>query len=83
MVPSRALALVLASSAAVVLPAAAAPPGKAAPTVAPGSDLVALDAQLEALAQRVAPSVVQVLAYGFASSPKAPCSRGPAPRARA
>jgi serine protease Do len=67
-IPSRALALVLASTVGVVRPAAAAPPGKAAPTVAPGSDLVALDAQLEALAQRVAPSVVQVLAYGFASS---------------
>ena len=37
--------------------------------VAPDSDLAALDARLGELARRVAPSVVQVLAYGYATSP--------------
>jgi serine protease Do len=74
-IPRPALALVLVATVAAAPPAAAAPPGKAAPAPAPGSDLVALDAQLEALARRVAPSVVQVLAYGFSASPSALLAR--------
>ena len=35
------------------------------------SDLASLDSQLDALARRVAPSVVQVLAFGYASAPGA------------
>ena len=65
-----ALALVLAAAA---LPAFAAAQAKPVPTA--GSDLVALDAQLEALARRVAPSVVQVLAYGFTTAPNALLTR--------
>ncbi len=67
-------ALVLASASAA-WPAAAAPPQKAAPPRAPGGDLVALDAQLESLALRVAPSVVQVLAYGYTAAPNALLAR--------
>jgi serine protease Do len=39
------------------------------PRAASVTDLTALDGQLEALARRVAPSVVQVLATGYASAP--------------
>jgi serine protease Do len=70
-----ALALVFAATATAALPAFAVPPAKAAPAAAPSSDLVALDAQLEALAQRVAPAVVQVLAYGFTAAPNALLTR--------
>jgi len=56
----------------------AAPPAsaqaKAAPA-APGSDLAALDTQLDALVRRVAPSVVQVIATGYAASPGALLAR--------
>jgi len=48
---------------------------KPGPAAAPASDLVALDAQLEALSRRVAPSVVQVLAYGFTTAPNALLAR--------
>ena len=63
-----------------LLAAVAAPPApadaQARATAGPGaSDLVALDASLQALARRVAPSVVQVLAYGYASSPRALLAR--------
>jgi serine protease Do len=70
---ARSIALVLAVA------ALAAPPvrGQARPSPAapPTSDLAALDGQLEALARRVAPSVVQVLASGYASSPGALLAR--------
>ena len=68
-----ALALVLAAAAAAAVPTFAAAQAKPVPTA--GSDLVALDAQLEALAHRVAPSVVQVLAYGFTTAPNALLTR--------
>jgi serine protease Do len=66
-------ALVLAAAAAAAVPTFAAAQAKPVPTA--GSDLVALDAQLEALARRVAPSVVQVLAYGFTTAPNALLTR--------
>jgi serine protease Do len=75
-IPSRAAAFALLLAAAVTaLPALAAPPAKTAPPAAPGADLLALDAQLEALAQRVAPAVVQVLAYGFTAAPNSLLAR--------
>jgi len=67
-----ALALVLAAAA---LPTFAAAESKPAPAAAPGSDLVALDLQLETLSRRVAPSVVQVLAYGYTTAPYALLTR--------
>ena len=67
-----ALALVLAAAA---LPTFAAAESKPAPAAAPGSDLVALDLQLETLSRRVAPSVVQVLAYGYTTAPNALLTR--------
>jgi serine protease Do len=42
---------------------------------ATGSDLGALDARLGELSRRVAPSVVQVLAYGYATAPSALLTR--------
>ncbi len=53
-------------------PATAAAPGAAAQE--PG--LMSLDAQLEALSRRVAPSVVQVLATGYTSTPGMLLARG-------
>jgi serine protease Do len=73
----RSAVLSLLAAVAVSLPASRAPggpPPKPGPA-APGSDLVALDAQLEGLARRVAPSVVQVLASGYAASPTALLAR--------
>jgi serine protease Do len=45
------------------------------PSASVTSDLAVLDGQLEALARRVAPSVVQVLATGYAASPGALLTR--------
>ncbi len=56
-------------------PAPARAQSKAQPVSEPGSDLASLDAQLETLARRVAPSVVQVLASGYVSSPGALLAR--------
>jgi serine protease Do len=75
---ARSTALPLLTAALALLagsPAPARAQAKAPPVVPPGSDLVSLDAQLEALARRVAPSVVQVLAIGYASSPGALLAR--------
>ncbi len=67
----------LVPAAVLLAPAtAAAQPRPAAPTAASG--LRALDAQLDALARKVAPSVVQVLATGYTSSPGALLARGQA-----
>jgi serine protease Do len=75
-IPCRAAALALLLAAAVAPPpACAAPPSRPASAAAPGADLLAFDAQLEALAQRVAPAVVQVLAYGFTAAPNALLTR--------
>jgi serine protease Do len=52
----------------------AARPGPAAE----GSGLLALDAQLDALSRRVAPSVVQVVASGYTSTPAMLLARGQA-----
>ena len=67
------------SVALAVLAAAAVPPAARAQAVvgsaATLSDLVALDVRLQELARRVAPSVVQVIAYGYSSSPQALLAR--------
>jgi serine protease Do len=55
--------------------AAARPPAAAAD---PAAGLLALDAQLDALSRRVAPSVVQVLASGYTSTPTTLLARGEA-----
>ena len=55
---------------------AAARPGPAA--AAPPSGLRALDAQLDTLSRRVAPSVVQVVASGYTSTPALLLARGQA-----
>jgi serine protease Do len=55
---------------------AQAPSASTAPATAP--NLVTLDAQLEALSRRVAPSVVQVLASGYAQAPNMLLARGQA-----
>jgi serine protease Do len=55
-------------------PTAAACPAPADTPMASG--LLALDAQLDALARRVAPSVVQVVASGYASTPAMLLARG-------
>jgi serine protease Do len=65
---SVALALV-AAAATVVSPAAARAQAKGATPAIPLSELTALDVRLGQLTHRVAPSVVQVLAYGYTSSP--------------
>jgi serine protease Do len=68
---ARRIALILVAAAAAAPPAPvrgqARPPSFAPPVV---SELAVLDGQLEGLARRVAPSVVQVLASGYASSPR-------------
>jgi len=48
------------------------------PGAAAVSGLLALDAQLDALARRVAPSVVQVVAAGYTSTPSMLLARGQA-----
>ncbi len=53
-------------------PATAAAPGSAAQE----TGLIGLDVQLEALSRRVAPSVVQVLATGYTSTPSMLLARG-------
>jgi serine protease Do len=73
---STVLSLLAAAPALLALspvPARAQP--KPQPLVQPGSDLASLDAQLEGLARRVAPSVVQVLASGYAASSDALLAR--------
>jgi serine protease Do len=66
----------LALSLAAALAAAPAPLAAQSRTPAtPATDLVALDARLQGLARRVAPSVVQVIAYGYSSSPQALLAR--------
>jgi serine protease Do len=74
---SAAFAL-LAGLAWAAAPALAA--AQARPAAAPqaGSELRALDAQLDALARKVAPSVVQVLATGYTSTPTTLLVRGQA-----
>jgi serine protease Do len=54
----------------------AAAAGSASPPAPPG--LLALDAQLDALSRRVAPSVVQVVASGYTSTPSMLLARGQA-----
>ncbi|HEX9187043.1 MAG TPA: trypsin-like peptidase domain-containing protein, partial [Vicinamibacteria bacterium] len=63
---ARSLFLHLAVAAVAALPAPSA--AQAKPPAAP-PDLAALDAGLEELSRRVAPSVVQVTALGYASAP--------------
>jgi serine protease Do len=73
----RSVVLPLLAAAAALnaaLPAAALTQAKAARPTA-GSELDALDAQLDALVRRVAPSVVQVIASGYASAPGALLAR--------
>ena len=54
------------------------PPAATAGSAGEPSGLLALDAQLDALARRVAPSVVQVVASGYTSSPPVLLARGEA-----
>ncbi len=68
------LPLLAATAALHAAPASALDQAKA-PAAVPGSDLAALDAQLDALARQVAPSVVQVIASGYASAPGALLAR--------
>jgi serine protease Do len=62
-------------AAAALLAAPPAPGAAQAKAAAPATDLAGLDAQLEALSVRVAPSVVQVLASGYAATPGALLAR--------
>jgi serine protease Do len=59
----------LCGPAAARVQAQARTPSTASPAQAPTAGLVGLDAQLEALSRRVAPSVVQVTASGYTSTP--------------
>jgi serine protease Do len=68
------LSLLAAAAALGAVPPASAL-AQAKPGPAPGTELTALDAQLEALARRVELSVVQVLASGYAASPGALLAR--------
>ena len=70
----RAVILSLLSAAALASGPALAG-AQSRPPVASLPDLAALDGQLDALARRVAPSVVQVLASGYTSSPGALLAR--------
>jgi serine protease Do len=75
------LAAVLAVATPSSVVAQARPRGAArpAPAAAPlPSGLLELDAQLDALARRVAPSVVQVVASGYTSTPSVLLARGQA-----
>jgi serine protease Do len=69
---SAVLSLLTAAALLAAPPAPGVAQAKAAPALA---DLAGLDAQLEALARRVAPSVVQVLASGYAATPGALLAR--------
>lgn len=69
---ARSVAFALLAATAVPPPAPAQAVARSAGTL---SDLTALDSQLEELARRVAPSVVQVIAYGYSSSPQALLAR--------
>jgi serine protease Do len=72
----RVFAPPLVAAALLGLPAPATPRPAAPPArTAAASDIAALDDQLEALAARVSPSVVQVLAYGYAAEPRALIAR--------
>jgi serine protease Do len=66
--------LLAAAAALHAVPAFPLAQAKAA-AVVPRSDLAALDAQLDALARQVAPSVVQVIASGYATAPGALLAR--------
>jgi serine protease Do len=67
--------LVLLALAAAV---STAPPARGQAPPPPVPDLAALDAGLDALSRRVAPSVVQVLAYGYTQVPGALLARAQA-----
>jgi len=71
----RPVALPLLAVTIAALPAVVRAQSKPETPVPPASDLAALDGQLEALARGVAPSVVQVLASGYAASPSALLAR--------
>jgi serine protease Do len=71
----RPVALVLIAAIIAAPPALALGQARSPSASSSVSDLTALDGQLEALARRVAPSVVQVLASGYASSPGALLAR--------
>ncbi len=68
------LPLLAVAAALHAVPSSALGQAKVAPAV-PGSELSALDTQLDALVLRVAPSVVQVIASGYAAAPGALLAR--------